>query len=111
MKLINYGPYRREHEKSFLNIHGSTLLHQAPELLEHQKNNDIQTETQNASNIWSIGIMLYDILGRSHPFIDEEEDIHIHDYIHKVLNEEPNKLPEDIPSSLKNCVMRMLDKV
>ncbi|KAA6353124.1 MAG: hypothetical protein EZS28_051348, partial [Streblomastix strix] len=25
-------------------------------------------------------------------------------------NEEPNKLPEDIPSSLKNCVMRMLDK-
>ena len=78
IKLCDFG-FAKEFKDTLMSdtVCGSPL-YMAPELLQHQKYNI-------KSDIWSIGIIMYEIVMKNHPF----KSNNISDLIHKINNNKP----------------------
>ncbi|KAA6359710.1 MAG: hypothetical protein EZS28_044763 [Streblomastix strix] len=108
----------------------SILLFQAPEFLRYERKDDkekevtfgITIEKQQevisrpiqtpAVDIWSFGVMIFELLAQRHPFFDDKTEANISagEFIFRVVNHQPAELPDHYPQILKNLIKIMLDK-
>ncbi|KAA6378026.1 MAG: putative AGC family protein kinase [Streblomastix strix] len=116
VKLADFGLARKLRAgRDSITNHGGTFNFRAPEIL---RNNKISkgarkklTQTR-ASDIWALGVIIFQLLAQRHPFFDNEseEDISDEEFIHRVVNLPPAELPEHCPLKLKKLVKQMLEK-
>lgn len=79
-----------------------TLAYMSPEQIQ------ASSEVDHRTDIWSFGVVLYEMLTGSHPFPGDYEAA----TIYSIVNEEPLDLIKnlDIPEHLKNIVFKILEK-
>ena len=97
IKLCDFG-FAKEFKDTLLSdtICGSPL-YMAPELLQNQKYNI-------KSDIWSIGIIMYEIVMRDHPF----KSNNISDLIHKINNNKPILTGSKFSYECKELINKLL---
>ncbi|KAA6381679.1 MAG: putative NEK protein kinase [Streblomastix strix] len=122
IKLSDFGLARKLQEgREYITHLGGSTLFLSPELLQSQSTQSDGTrygkkEPQKlvqtrAADIYSIGVMLFELLAQRNPFIDNNEgDISLFEIITRIINEEPAELPSHYSDSLKNLIKRMLAK-
>ena len=76
-----------------------TPLYMSPEQIEGQP-------SDQRSDFYSLGCMLYEMLAGQPPFIDDT----INGVLHKQLREAPPPLPTEIPAHIRATVSRLLEK-
>ncbi|KAA6370287.1 MAG: putative Serine/threonine protein kinase [Streblomastix strix] len=117
VKLADFGLARQlQVGREYTTNHGGTTIYLSPEIL-HGK--DIQGQKQDqgkirqtkAADIYAIGVMIFELLAQKHPFIgDNEEDLSLHEFTTRIINEEPAELPSHYSENLKALIKRMLEK-
>lgn len=80
-----------------INMSG-TPSYMAPEAFDRKRT--MQTD------IWSVGVILYEMLKGSLPF----PHINLTDLLGAIIRDEPESLPDSTPSSLQEIVLKSLDK-
>ena len=104
-RLTDFGVARLEREDARLTPTGSLLgspAYMSPEALRGE-------ELDTRSDIWSLGVLLYEMLAGRRPFAGE----HITAVIANVLNDRPPEVKRfrpDVPMPLANLLRRMLVK-
>ncbi|KAA6386408.1 MAG: putative NEK protein kinase [Streblomastix strix] len=113
VKLGDFGLTRKLIEgRDYFTAGGGTTIYQGPELIKAKdaKGKLIQTK---AADIWSIGVVLYEVLALMHPFAQSQEgagQISLGDLVDRVVKEEPEELPSRYPESMRNLIKQMLMK-
>ncbi|KAA6394258.1 MAG: putative NEK protein kinase, partial [Streblomastix strix] len=99
-------------------------LFQPPEFLRYERKDDkekeitfgITIEKQQevisrpiqtpAVDIWSFGVMIFQLLAQHHPFFDDKTEANISagEFIYRVVNLQPAELPDHYPLKLKNLM-------
>ncbi len=104
VKLTDFGLAHLD-DRSSLTSSGTTLgtvAYSAPEHLTGQA-------YDARSDIWSLGVVLYELLARELPFSGASEG----EVIHSIINNEPDRsfgMRADVPDSLEQILTRMLAK-
>ena len=78
-----------------------TLVYMSPE--------QVVGETDQSTDLWSLGVVLYEMLTGRHPFLADGERT----TIHQILHERPPKialLRPDVPAALERVITRALEK-
>lgn len=75
-----------------------TPYYMSPEAFKRERT--VQTD------IWSIGVMMYEILKGERPFLGHD----IPEIIHAVTKEEPKSLPNHVPLNLQKIILKALAK-
>ncbi|KAA6368236.1 MAG: hypothetical protein EZS28_036237 [Streblomastix strix] len=112
MKLADFGLTRKLQEhRGYITHHGGTTYYLAPELLHGQSAHGKKMKTI-ASDIWSFGILLFELLAQKHPFFDGN-DINLSplEIYHRIIDEEPAELPDHYSNNLKKLIKQMLIKL
>ncbi|KAA6396081.1 MAG: putative NEK protein kinase [Streblomastix strix] len=123
VKLSDFGMARKLQDgEQKQKATGGTISYMAPELIPLMKAfigiKDKEADSWNkqpmqnqASDIWSIGTIFYELLALKHPFIQEDvDDIQIPDLIHRISKDDPPDLPSNYPDKMKSMIMMMLIK-
>ncbi|KAA6373638.1 MAG: hypothetical protein EZS28_030835 [Streblomastix strix] len=127
VKITNFTYSRQIHVgREFTTDLRATSLYQSPEFLRsknigkgiNQKNEDNMKDDAEklilmaAADIWSFGVIIYELLAHIHPFVDIKTEGYVQAdvFIHRVVAEEPEELPKFYPKILRNLVMQMLSK-
>ena len=63
-------------------------------------------EVDHRTDIFSFGVLLYEMLAGDQPFAGDYEQA----VIYSILNEEPGSIGRDVPEELQNVVLRALEK-
>ncbi|KAA6385510.1 MAG: hypothetical protein EZS28_018964 [Streblomastix strix] len=61
------------------------------------------------SDIYSVGIMIYEMITGQHPFYRKEQQKQ--ETVAKIMAGETNKLPDWVPSDMRDIVMNMMNVV
>ncbi|KAA6395911.1 MAG: putative serine/threonine protein kinase [Streblomastix strix] len=100
--------------KDKMDFHGGTFNYYSPEIysviLGERINKDILTI---ASDMWSCGIILFQLLMLRHPFISEEEmsqRLSSEEIGRRIKSLPPAELPLYYPKNMRDLIMRMLIK-
>lgn len=98
IKLADFG-FAREFKDTLLSdtICGSPL-YMAPEILNNQKYNI-------KSDIWSLGIIMYEMVMRDHPF----KTNNMKDLIEKINNKKPIIVNVNVSENCKNLIYKLLE--
>ncbi|KAA6374606.1 MAG: putative AGC family protein kinase, partial [Streblomastix strix] len=118
IKLSSYGlsPNNHETDINTTSIDGSQI-YIAPELqpgIFRNEDEVIQinpdyTQT-NASDIWSFGIIIFELMSWHHPFSAEGKIKNEIKIIERIKSKAPSQLPEEYSDYLKKLIMTMLEK-
>ena len=97
IKLCDFG-FAKEFKDTLLTdtVCGSPL-YMAPELLQNQRYNI-------KSDIWSLGIIMYEIVMKNHPF----KSNNISDLIHKINNKKPILTSSKFSYECKDLINKLL---
>jgi len=97
IKICDFG-FAKEFKDTLLTdtVCGSPL-YMAPELLQNQKYNI-------KSDIWSLGIIMYEIVMKNHPF----KSSNITDLIHRIQNDKPILTNSDFSQGCKELISNLL---
>lgn len=79
-----------------------TLLYMAPEALRGEP-------ARKLADIWSCGVVIYQLLTGRHPFITDFDGLLADDFVDLVVGD-PFPLPEGIPPDLQDVVIRLLSQ-
>ncbi|KAA6381642.1 MAG: putative NEK protein kinase [Streblomastix strix] len=118
VKLSDFGLARQLQEgKDYLTLRAGTKLFLAPELLQYQKGKEnagiIKRMQTTAADIWSIGIMLFELLAQHHPFMNLNEDqdpMAESETLHRIIEQEAPEIPAHYPESMRMLIKSMLNK-
>ncbi|KAA6381113.1 MAG: putative NEK protein kinase [Streblomastix strix] len=127
VKLADFGLSKQLQEgKEYTLANGGTKFYLAPELQHfqiEQVSSQVQGQVDNkkppmkrmlttASDIWSIGVLLYELLSQHHPFISQDESIDANEdaVIHRIMTEDPPELPDIFSGKLRILIKGMLIK-
>ncbi|KAA6379841.1 MAG: putative NEK protein kinase [Streblomastix strix] len=111
VKLSDFGLTRKLQEgRGYTTNRGGTTYYLAPELLHGQSAHGKRMKTI-AADIWSFGIMLFELLAQKHPFFDSN-DINLSplEIYNRIIDEEPTDLPDHYSNNLKKLIRQMLIK-
>jgi len=97
-RLADFGISRAMNTSNMSSVVIGTDSYMAPEALDGKRN--VQTD------IWSVGVVLYQLLKGSLPFPQE----HYSERMFAIVTKEFAPLPEDIPQSLREIVKKALSK-
>ncbi|KAA6391092.1 MAG: putative AGC family protein kinase [Streblomastix strix] len=111
VKLSDFGLTRKLQEgRGYTTNHGGTTYYLAPELLQSQSARGKRMQTI-AADIWSFGILLYELLAQKHPFFNSDDiDLSPLEIYHRIIDEEPAELPDHYSNNLKRLIRQMLIK-
>ncbi|KAA6357410.1 MAG: putative MAP kinase kinase skh1/pek1 [Streblomastix strix] len=111
VKLSDFGLTRKLQEgRGYTTNHGGTTYYLAPELLQSQSARGKRMQTI-AADIWSFGILLYELLAQKHPFFNSDDiDLSPLEIYHRIIDEEPADLPDHYSKNLKRLIRQMLIK-
>ncbi|KAA6365316.1 MAG: putative serine/threonine-protein kinase PAK mbt [Streblomastix strix] len=114
VKLADFGLSRQMQDgRSYLTVQGGTFTFQAPELLtgsEQQGNSRVVQRP--AADIWAIGIMMFELLAKHHPFFtNDEQNLPLLELIRRITKDAPAELPNQYSIDLKNLIGDMLEKL
>ncbi|KAA6379638.1 MAG: putative MAP kinase kinase skh1/pek1, partial [Streblomastix strix] len=111
IKLSDFGLTRKLQEgREYTTNHGGTTYYLAPELLHSQSARGKKMKTI-AADIWSFGILLFELLAQKHPFFDSDDiDLSPPEIYSRIIDEEPSELPEHYSKNLKKLIKQMLIK-
>ncbi|KAA6369496.1 MAG: hypothetical protein EZS28_034976, partial [Streblomastix strix] len=87
-------------------------VYQAPEVLRYKDGSEKITQTF-AVDIWAIGVVVYELLSKRHPFAQEKKGkdyLPITEIARRILEEEPEELPSHYPLNMRNLIKQMLMK-
>ncbi|KAA6378754.1 MAG: putative NEK protein kinase [Streblomastix strix] len=96
VKLSDFGLTRKLQEgKEYTTNHGGTTKR-------------MQTI---AADIWSFGILLFELLAQKHPFFNSNDiELSPLEIYNRIIDEEPAELPDHYSKNLKNLIKQMLIK-
>jgi serine/threonine protein kinase len=97
-RLADFGISRAMRTGSTRTKSVGTPRYMAPEAFDGERN--AQTD------IWSVGVILYQLLTNSWPFTQEN----MGELVAAIIAREPQPLPDSIPADLRSIVMKALDK-
>ncbi|KAA6364210.1 MAG: hypothetical protein EZS28_040263, partial [Streblomastix strix] len=84
------------------------------ELQEQMETIQLAVKEEFLKDIWSFGVMMFELLAQRHPFFDNKqtggEIVSAFEFMRRVTTEEPAALPSNYPESLKNLIKQMLNK-
>ncbi|KAA6380077.1 MAG: hypothetical protein EZS28_024398 [Streblomastix strix] len=64
-----------------------------------------------ATDIWSFGIMMFELLAQKHPFFGSNDiDLSPLEIYNRIIDEEPSDLPDHYSNNLKKLIKQMLNK-
>ncbi|KAA6401903.1 MAG: putative NEK protein kinase [Streblomastix strix] len=111
VKLSDFGLTRKLQEgREYTTNHGGTSYYLAPEILHGQSAHGKRMQTI-AADIWSFGIMLFELLAQKHPFFSSNDaDLSPLEIYHRIIDEEPAELPDHYSKNLKKLIKQMLIK-
>ncbi|KAA6399333.1 MAG: putative NEK protein kinase, partial [Streblomastix strix] len=111
VKLSDFGLTRKLQEgRGYTTNHGGTTYYLAPELLHGQSAHGKRMQTI-AADIWSLGILLFELLAQKHPFFGSNDiDLSPLEIYHRIIDEEPAELPDHYSNNLKKLIKMMLIK-
>ncbi|KAA6382169.1 MAG: putative MAP kinase kinase skh1/pek1, partial [Streblomastix strix] len=111
VKLSDFGLTRKLQEgRGYITHHGGTTFYLAPELLHGQSAHGKRMKTI-AADIWSFGIMLFELLAQKHPFFNSDDnDLSPLEIYHRIIDEEPSDLPDHYSYNMKWLIKQMLIK-
>ncbi|KAA6354496.1 MAG: putative NEK protein kinase, partial [Streblomastix strix] len=111
IKLSDFGLTRKLQEgREYTTNHGGTSCYLAPELLHGQSASGKRMQTI-AADIWSFGIMLFELLAQKHPFFGSNDiDLSPLEIYNRIIGEEPAELPDHYSKNLKQLINLMLQK-
>jgi len=101
VKILDFGIARMEGQDT-ITAEGSTLGTTAYMSPEQARGESVTP----ATDIWSLGVVLYEMLAGKRPF----DTGYPQATIYSILNEDPAELPQDISGDLKKVVANCLDK-
>ncbi|KAA6388801.1 MAG: putative Phosphoenolpyruvate carboxylase kinase 1 [Streblomastix strix] len=113
LKLADFGLSRKlREEKDYTSVVGGSWFYIAPELLpsNRKENEDEQLIETTAVDIWSLGVIMFELLAWYHPFSHGKIRVTSLEILLRLQNEDPAKLPDDYSEKLRNLIMRMLEK-
>ncbi|KAA6392114.1 MAG: putative NEK protein kinase [Streblomastix strix] len=125
VKITDFGFSRQlQVGREYVSVHGGTLIYQAPELLlnfvkvsnQTLKGNEQDKKSQliqtKAVDIWSFGVILFELLAQKHPFFDIKVEANLSEIeiISRIVSMPPALLPEHYPLRLKELIKQMLLK-
>ncbi|KAA6398400.1 MAG: putative serine/threonine-protein kinase PLK4 [Streblomastix strix] len=100
-------------ERFRINIVPKNLMDRNPFQDDLSNFNDKPMHTRE-TDMWAIGIALYELLELKHPFlrIDESrDDIRPHEFMRRVLRDEPFQMSEFFSDNIKQLIKKMLNKI
>ncbi|KAA6355846.1 MAG: hypothetical protein EZS28_048627 [Streblomastix strix] len=105
----DFGSARRLKEgKAYTTLHAGTRNYLPPETIRTDQQ---QKKRQRFSaDIWTCGVVLYELLAHKHPFQHGKRNLSQYEIMHRIMTEEPDELPTHYPESMRNLIMRMLNK-
>ncbi|KAA6380998.1 MAG: putative aurora kinase A [Streblomastix strix] len=108
VKLADFGlAHELQEGKTYVTAHQGTLLYAAPEILSSSQG---KRRLKFEADIFSCGVMLYELLTHKHPFVLRRSDVRAEEFIHRVIYDDPPEITQDYPKSMKNLIMAMLTK-
>ncbi|KAA6377694.1 MAG: putative NEK protein kinase [Streblomastix strix] len=117
IKLCDFGFAQKMIEgKDSIDSQGFTMLYVAPETLynifpEVSSLQNQKLKLTTAADIWTIGVVCYELLAQRHPFMNENDQqspqIKI---VRHVADNEPAALPYHYSEKIRNLILRMLVK-
>ncbi|KAA6394917.1 MAG: putative Serine/Threonine kinase domain protein [Streblomastix strix] len=122
IKLGDFGLARKlSNGATYVTANGFTWRYLAPELLQSSYQQSIKglkqqdlvkkkLELRLSSDIWALGIILFELLAQYHPFMDQDEDQFMLENFKKVTETDPKTLPLHYPESMRNLILKMLVK-
>ncbi|KAA6323838.1 MAG: hypothetical protein EZS28_054265 [Streblomastix strix] len=64
-----------------------------------------------ATDIWSFGIILFELLAQKHPFFNSDDiELSPLEVYNRIIDEEPTDLPDHYSNNLKKLIRQMLIK-
>ncbi|KAA6389913.1 MAG: putative serine threonine-protein kinase nek2 [Streblomastix strix] len=122
IKLGDFGLARKlQNEATYITANGFTWRYLAPEQLQSSYQQNIKGLKQQdpvkkklqlrlSSDIWALGIILFELLALEHPFLSKDENLPSIENFKKVTETDPKPLPLQYPDSIRNLILRMLVK-
>jgi serine/threonine protein kinase len=101
VKLLDYGVAKELKDKDI----SSTMVGSRPFMAPEQ----IMGESQTASDVWALGVIIYAIYTEYLPFYHDNEKV-LMDLILTCEPEPPREIEPDIPEDLENIILKCLRK-
>ncbi|KAA6395830.1 MAG: hypothetical protein EZS28_008642 [Streblomastix strix] len=67
-------------------------------------------ELRFTSDIWALGVILFELLAQQHPFMNRDEKQFLFENFKQVIENEPRPLPLQYPESMRKLIQGMLMK-
>ncbi|KAA6361622.1 MAG: putative serine threonine-protein kinase nek2, partial [Streblomastix strix] len=120
IKLGDFGLARKlQNGATYATANGFSWRFLGPELLvtpASQQNAkginllNYKKELRFSSDIWALGVILFELLALEHPFLNEDENLPLLEKLKQVIDNEPKPLPLHYPENMRNLILRMLEK-
>ncbi|KAA6399527.1 MAG: putative serine threonine-protein kinase nek2 [Streblomastix strix] len=122
IKLGDFGLARKlQNGATYATANGFSWRYLAPELLQPLQQQNIiglkmedmlkdKLELRFSSDIWALGIILFELLAQYHPFMNKGEDHFILSNLKLVAENEPRQLPLRYPENMRKLILKMLVK-
>ncbi|KAA6385285.1 MAG: putative NEK protein kinase [Streblomastix strix] len=111
VKLSDFGLTRKlQEDRGYTTNHGGTTFYLAPEILHGESARGKRMKTI-ATDIWSFGVMLFELLAQKHPFFNSDDiELSPLEVYNRIIDEEPTDLPDHYSNNLKRLIRQMLVK-
>ncbi|KAA6397734.1 MAG: putative NEK protein kinase [Streblomastix strix] len=115
IKLCDFGFVKKINEgEDSVDSREFTMLYVAPETFQNispETNSHQKLKLTTAADIWTIGVVCYELLAKRHPFMNENDDqVSVMEFVRRVIEDEPAALPDQYSENLKALINRMLIK-